>query len=341
MIWVYRTGNKTVINGESWLVLRFSEIQSKKNINFYRVHEYSLEEKNMANNFEEKVNVVKKYLPKCNSLYSCYTYGNIPRDKFDNACSSYAGHMEYSQCIGLIDETVFGSGKKGMIFGTTGFYSDSHNGIMLYKDGYKWNSLGSSYKLNAMNEMLSQLCEIDTRPSGWEIAGSLLKGAWNWYQENADLFESNEEPVAQAVNEEDDETQEMMQALNGCVEYVKRLQRCVNDALDGDWEERVEAIGEMNDVFQDGSMMIEGESVPYEGMIDVWIQSCIEDGQIEGIEEVNANETITDFHSKITDLLSEDDAEENDDQLCDILRQYQKWLRKTRKVLKQILENAE
>lgn len=102
----------------------------------------------MSKAIEEKINVVKRYLPKCNSLYDCYTYGNIPRDKFNNACMSYAGHMEYEECLGLIDETLFSSGKKGMIFGVNGFYSSSQNGIMLYKDGIQWKSLGDTYNIN-------------------------------------------------------------------------------------------------------------------------------------------------------------------------------------------------
>ena len=51
----------------------------------------------MSKAIDEKINVVKRYLPKCNSVYNCYTYGNIPRDKFNNACMSYAGHMEYEE----------------------------------------------------------------------------------------------------------------------------------------------------------------------------------------------------------------------------------------------------
>ena len=38
--------------------------------------------------------------------------------------------------------------KKGMIFGVNGFYSSSQNGIMLYKDGIQWKSLGDTYNIN-------------------------------------------------------------------------------------------------------------------------------------------------------------------------------------------------
>lgn len=30
----------------------------------------------MSKAIDEKINVVKRYLPKCNSVYNCYTYGS-------------------------------------------------------------------------------------------------------------------------------------------------------------------------------------------------------------------------------------------------------------------------
>ena len=123
---------------------------------------------------EKKINLIKDYLPRCNSVYSCYTYGSIPRAKFNNACLSYAGHVEYDKALGLIDETVFGSGKKGMLFTEVGLYASGITHIMKYSDGPSFTSLPDSYNLTEINELLDKLSDIENALTGWDIAGSLL-----------------------------------------------------------------------------------------------------------------------------------------------------------------------
>ena len=69
----------------------------------------------MDNKQIDKINIMKTYLSKCISTYDTYVYGTIPQNKFLNACTAYAGKVQYNETIGLIDETVFGSGKKGFL----------------------------------------------------------------------------------------------------------------------------------------------------------------------------------------------------------------------------------
>lgn len=122
----------------------------------------------MDNKQIEKINIIKSYLPKCISIYDAHVYGNIPKDKFLNACNSYAGKVGYNETIGLIDETVFGSGKKGFLFTFDGYYYDGCGSIKLYKNNTRFNSLGSSYNLAMMNEMLQKLYEVEVRKSKLE-----------------------------------------------------------------------------------------------------------------------------------------------------------------------------
>ena len=122
----------------------------------------------MDNKQIEKINIIKSYLPKCISIYDAHVYGNIPKDKFLNACNSYAGKVGYNETIGLIDETVFGSGKKGFLFTFDGYYYDGCGSIKLYKNNTRFNSLGSSYNLAMMNEMLQKLYEAEVRKSKLE-----------------------------------------------------------------------------------------------------------------------------------------------------------------------------
>ena len=71
---------------------------------------------------EKKIAVIQEYLPRCNSVYPCYVYGRIPSELINNACMTYAGNVRKENVFGLIDETVFSSGKKGFLFTEDGFY---------------------------------------------------------------------------------------------------------------------------------------------------------------------------------------------------------------------------
>lgn len=72
---------------------------------------------------EKKIAVIQEYLPRCNSVYPCYVYGRIPSELINNACMTYAGNVRKEDVFGLIDETVFSSGKKGFLFAEDGFLS--------------------------------------------------------------------------------------------------------------------------------------------------------------------------------------------------------------------------
>ena len=140
---------------------------------------------------ERKREIIQKYLPNC-STWSVYTYGNIPKSRIDGACKSYAGSVDYNEVLGLIDETVFGSRKKGFLFTVDGFYTDGNNKFLRYSDGISYKSLGAGYNLTAMNEMLDKLYQIESEPSGWDIAGALLGGAFDFLQAWSDNSDTSE-----------------------------------------------------------------------------------------------------------------------------------------------------
>lgn len=122
----------------------------------------------MDNKQIEKINAIKAYLPKCISIYDVHVYGNIPKDKFINARNAYAGKVEYNEVIGLIDETVFGSGKKGFLFTFDGYYYDGCKSVTLYEENRRFKSLKSPYNLAMMNELLHKLYEIEVKKSKLE-----------------------------------------------------------------------------------------------------------------------------------------------------------------------------
>lgn len=111
----------------------------------------------MSKYLENQMQIIEEYFPKLNSTFPCYTKGEIPWEKYKNACQTYAGNVDYEDVIGLIDETVWGSGKKGFLFTVDGFYYDRGSELKSYLEGISFNSLPSSYNIAMMNEMLEAL----------------------------------------------------------------------------------------------------------------------------------------------------------------------------------------
>lgn len=95
----------------------------------------------------EIVDIVSKYLPRCCSSSTCHCYGNIPRNKFRNSCDEYPGYVDYSECIGLTDETIFGSRKRGFMFTLDGYYYDNASSKRYYSDGRTFTSLSDLYDI--------------------------------------------------------------------------------------------------------------------------------------------------------------------------------------------------
>lgn len=132
----------------------------------------------MSNKETEIINIISECLPKCCRGAAYYCYGDIPLNKFRNACDTYAGYVDYIDCIGLTDETIFGNGKRGFLFTLDGYYYNGCSCKSYYSSGKTFNSLSSLYNISAMNEMLQQLYYSSTRKTGIEtfidIAGTVL-----------------------------------------------------------------------------------------------------------------------------------------------------------------------
>ena len=116
----------------------------------------------------EIINIVSTCLPRCCRGAACYCYGDIPINKFRNACDTYAGYIDYTDCIGLTDETIFGNGKRGFLFTLDGYYYDGCSSKSYYSNGKTFNSLSNLYNISAMNEMLQQLYYVSTKKTGVE-----------------------------------------------------------------------------------------------------------------------------------------------------------------------------
>ncbi len=151
----------------------------------------------MASKRERKIQQIKKWLPRCSPTWSVYVYGAIPKKIFEGACSSYAGTISYKDTFGIIDETLFGNGKKGMVFTEQGYYytySGTNAKFVKYSQLKTMNGW-SGYNCQALNELLEKLYNIETEASGLEVAAGLFgafMGLCEEISDWADEIEINE-----------------------------------------------------------------------------------------------------------------------------------------------------
>lgn len=72
--------------------------------------------------FEDKIELLRKYYGKISTTYGFYIRDDIPSKKIDNALKKFAFGMDKSTIIGFYDTTIIGNGKAGYIFTDTKIY---------------------------------------------------------------------------------------------------------------------------------------------------------------------------------------------------------------------------
>ena len=119
---------------------------------------------------ERKIEVIQKYIQGAAGNWPAYAYGKIPDALIRNACSSYAGAVQKGNILGLIDITVLGSGKKGMMFTENKIYYDNgmlaDRGSISYMQIYNEGSIpgklfGAAYNATALQELIGKLSIIE------------------------------------------------------------------------------------------------------------------------------------------------------------------------------------
>lgn len=93
------------------------------------------------NKREKKVALIKNYIGNISNSWPTYSYGKIPEAKAANACSTYAGAVHPKDVLGLVDISISGNGKKGLLFTEYCIY---------YNNGFGGEQVEVSYK--AVNE---------------------------------------------------------------------------------------------------------------------------------------------------------------------------------------------
>ena len=197
---------------------------------------------------EKMIETIEDYLPRCSSVNKCYTYGNIPIELINNACMSYAGYVDSWDVLGLTDETIFGSGKRGFLFTEEGFYTNDNKGLHQYGSCLTYASL-PSYNVNAFNEMLGELYMIECKDLADSVQQTVddlqqtiddLQRAFDEYTqsdsavpENDDEPEECSQPLLPEQSEDDEETID----LDAAKEYVKEILLQTGDVIECDEDE--------------------------------------------------------------------------------------------------------
>lgn len=160
---------------------------------------------------ERKIEAIKKYIGNAGGTWPGYSYGNIPRQQAINACNSYAGAIQVKDILGLIDITISGNGKKGMVFTEYMIYYDNgflaNRGSVSYRHIHEEGRipsdiLSSQYNQNAMRGLVSILSNIEGE--------TLLKNTENFIDDLDEGFEQ----VANVVNKGLDLFNSIMNALD-------------------------------------------------------------------------------------------------------------------------------
>lgn len=124
---------------------------------------------------EEKISkkrdIVRQSIESCtlSSSYQAYYYDNLPDKVFYNAKKKYAGNVCKEDVLGLIDVSVFGSGKIGLLLSVEGIYyrkSSSVAEYIAYKDIAKdkyivARKLGDVCNAKKLSEMVKKIMAVD------------------------------------------------------------------------------------------------------------------------------------------------------------------------------------
>lgn len=294
--------------------------------------------------------------------------GAIPKEKFFNACRSYAGNVNYNDAIAIIDETILGSGKKGMLFTENGVYYSTYSGgkYFPYSEPVQFQSR-SGYNCIALNEMIEELYTIEVSPSGFEILGGIIGGAINILNEIAEesnvtsnnneetkyieskFVESEKKSENNKATLDEHEIVEVLELYKeGLKEIADKLQETISRKVENS-EQRADFIFEaiMWQVMNTGDIQLYNHfgHVPSEEELktinenkDIWINMEREVNEIniaQGLEKINVLKSIKLYSHRIKSGIEECDDYDGDE----IYETFQAALKDLKLSLKKIIKD--
>ena len=123
---------------------------------------------------EKKIELIGKYIHNVSS-YPTYAYGSIPGSVASNARISYGGSISNSDILGLVDTSITGSGKTGLMFTEYRVYYNNgmfgSRGYISYRDIMNTGKISgdifsNAYNRQALIELLSLLADVEGKSFG-------------------------------------------------------------------------------------------------------------------------------------------------------------------------------
>ena len=169
-----------------------------------------MERRRKMGQLEKKIEVIEKYIGSVASTWDTYSYEEIPKRKAVNACCEYAKGITWQDIIGMVDITVTGNGKKGMVFTESEvFYNNGfleNSGSITYKSIRKTKKIpggifSTYYNKEVLITMLSELANLEgvTLQSGIDGLNNSLT-AWSQEMQNAsDTIDETTQNITQTI----------------------------------------------------------------------------------------------------------------------------------------------
>lgn len=281
----------------------------------------------MGSKRERQISIISNNIKNCvkTSSANVYSYGNIPTKCMDGAKSSYVGAVAYHDILGLIDTTVWGSGKRGMVFTDQGVYYREvlSNSIYcpysnLMEFSIPDNTYFDSYGLKDMLQLLFNLEQEFEESSGsndilsglLDIAGAAIQGAANnWLSSELKKAEVQRK-------QENKEAIELYQTIKLVLsEYINGLSELVQEEVNlNDFEsvssyfERLSAASVLiacktEAVFDDDTIEGMNQMMEYMEFIDELYEADTDNEY--GFEEVCLKKSANIFYHRIDVLIDE------------------------------------
>lgn len=127
---------------------------------------------------ENKINAIREHIDNV-SNFTTYAYGSVPRSVAVNAIRSYGGAISPEDILGLVDTTITGNGRTGLIFTEYNIYY--YNGVLTERGKYSYRDIAKNngmipsaifdgtYNKQVLRELLKELAYIE----GKDLTGTL------------------------------------------------------------------------------------------------------------------------------------------------------------------------
>jgi hypothetical protein len=285
-------------------------------------------------NKDKMIAIIQSDLPDACRGATPYDYYSVPSDKVNNAITAYGdSSIDFFDVIGLTDETIFGSAKRGFLFTYDGLYFNEGNGVHSY--GTSFNSLPSLYDLTRFNAMLRKLHAASIE--GEELAeatpkkvltDSLINLGLNLLSNGLNSLAQKHQEKVQAEN------QSILDNLENMRDILVQTNVLLKDAIQGlenrtcDFYNAKESAVRLAGIFTKDLQFILDNSDCDEEEANTVMEQCSEsfqtiasivDMEDEGLESAHLARSLKRFRTEVKRIVTNDDYETDEEEGLDAI----------------------